>query len=185
MPTTPRASDELGTPAISGGQASAASNRALGRKVVNIGKSVIIKGELSGSEDLTIEGKVDGEIELRDHVLTIGLNGKIKAQVVAKVVIVMGNVTGSITATGKINIRENAVVEGDISAPTIAISEGAQFRGSIDMQHQNAPRPAEAMTAVAEPAKPKAGRSSDAPHVKSRPKSTPAPGPTPAAGAAH
>ena len=110
----------------------------MGREVVNIGKSVIIKGELSGSEDLTIEGKVEGKIELRDYILTIGPSGKIKAQVFAKSVIVMGSVTGNITATEKIDIRENGTVDGDINAPTIAISEGAQFRGSIDMSRQSA-----------------------------------------------
>ena len=73
----------------------------LGRDVVNIGKSVIIKGELSGSEDLTIEGHVDGKIELRQHVLTVGPNGKLKAQVFAKAVVVMGEVHGNITATDK------------------------------------------------------------------------------------
>jgi hypothetical protein len=67
------------------------------RDVVNIGKSVVIKGELSGSEDLTIEGVVDGKIELRDNILTIGPNGRIKAQVFAKAVIVLGEVTGNVT----------------------------------------------------------------------------------------
>ena len=119
------------------------SDRPLEGEVVNIGKSVIIKGELSGSEDLTIEGKVDGEVELPDHVLTIGPNGRINAQVFAKSVVVMGNVTGNITASEKINIRENGTVEGDIVAPTIAISEGAQFRGSIDMQAHKAPQDSE------------------------------------------
>ena len=106
----------------------------LGRDVVNIGKSVVIKGELSGSEDLTIEGQVDGKIELRQHVLTIGPHGRIKAQVFAKSVIVMGEVNGNIAATEKINIRENGSVDGDVTAPRVAISEGARFRGSIDMQ---------------------------------------------------
>ena len=63
------------------------------KDIVNIGKSVVIKGELNGSEDLTIEGNVEGTIQLRDHVLTIGPNGKIKAQVFAKAVIVLGEVT--------------------------------------------------------------------------------------------
>src|SRR5215207_8182877 len=66
----------------------------LGRDMVNIGKSVIIKGELSGSEDLTIEGHVEGRIDLKDNVLTIGPNGKIKAEVFAKAVVVLGEVTG-------------------------------------------------------------------------------------------
>ena len=115
----------------------------MGRDVVNIGKSVIIKGDLSGSENLTIEGQVDGKIELRQHVLTVGPNGKIKAQVFAKVVVVMGEVHGNITATDNINIRENGSVDGDISAPRVAIAEGAHFRGSIDMQRSKAPKTAD------------------------------------------
>lgn len=111
------------------------------REVVNVGKSVVIKGELNGSEDLTIEGQVDGKIELRQHVLTIGPNGKIKAQVFAKSVIVLGTVTGNITAMEKVNIRENGSVDGDVTAPRVAISEGAHFRGSIDMQRQGAAAP--------------------------------------------
>ena len=102
--------------------------------MVNIGKSVVIKGELNGSEDLTIEGHVEGKIELREHVLTIGPNGKIKAQVFAKAVIVLGEVTGNITATEKVDIRDNGSVDGDIVSPRVAIAEGAHFRGSIDMQ---------------------------------------------------
>jgi cytoskeletal protein CcmA (bactofilin family) len=101
---------------------------------VNIGKSVVIKGELSGSEDLTIEGQVDGKIELRQNVLTIGPNGKIKAQVFAKSVVILGEVTGNVTATEKVDIRDNGSVDGDIAAPRVAIAEGAHFRGSIDMQ---------------------------------------------------
>ena len=103
-------------------------------KTVNIGKSVIIKGELNGSEDLTIEGHVEGKIELRQNVLTIGPNGKIKAQVFAKSVIILGEVTGNVTATEKVDIRDNGSVDGDIAAPRVAIAEGAHFRGSIDMQ---------------------------------------------------
>ena len=104
------------------------------RDVVNIGKSVVIKGELNGSEDLTIEGHVDGKIELKDHVLTIGPNGRIKAQVFAKAVIVQGEVTGNVTASEKVDIRDNGSVDGDIVAPRVAIAEGAHFRGSVDMQ---------------------------------------------------
>jgi cytoskeletal protein CcmA (bactofilin family) len=108
------------------------------RTTVNIGKSVVIKGELSGSEDLTIEGQVDGKIELRQNVLTIGPNGKIKAQVFAKSVVILGEVTGNVTASEKVDIRDNGSVDGDIAAPRVAIAEGAHFRGSIDMQRQGA-----------------------------------------------
>jgi cytoskeletal protein CcmA (bactofilin family) len=116
---------------------------------VNIGKSVVIKGELNGSEDLTIEGRVEGKIELRQHVLTIGPNGKIKAQVFAKSVVVLGEVNGNVTATDKVNIREKGSVDGDITAPRVAIAEGAHFRGSVDMQRsegsQTSPPPAVAV----------------------------------------
>src|ERR671913_558832 len=104
------------------------------RDVVNIGKSVVIKGELNGSEDLTIEGHVEGKIELKDHVLTIGPNGKIKAAVFAKSVIVLGEVNGNVTATEKVDIRDGGAVDGDIVSPRVAIAEGAHFRGTVDMQ---------------------------------------------------
>lgn len=122
---------------------------------MNIGKSVIIKGDLTGSEDLTIEGQVEGKIELRQNVLTIGANGKIKAQIFAKIVIVQGDVQGNITATERIDIRDNGSVDGDLSSPRIAIADGAHFRGSIDMQRANKPsatggdaKPAEAKAAA-------------------------------------
>jgi cytoskeletal protein CcmA (bactofilin family) len=110
------------------------------KTAVNIGKSVVIKGELNGSEDLTIEGQVEGKIELRQNVLTIGANGRIKAQVFAKAVIILGEVTGNVTATEKVDIRDNGSVDGDIAAPRVAIAEGAHFRGSIDMQKGTAPK---------------------------------------------
>ena len=105
---------------------------------MNIGKSVIIKGDLTGSEDLTIEGQVDGKIELRQNILTIGPNGKIKAQIFAKTVVVLGEVQGNITASERVDIRDNGSVDGDLSAPRIAIADGAHFRGSIDMQRAGA-----------------------------------------------
>jgi cytoskeletal protein CcmA (bactofilin family) len=127
------------------------------KDIVNIGKSVVIKGELNGSEDLTIEGHVEGTIQLRDHVLTIGPNGKIKAQVFAKSVIVLGEVTGNVTASEKVDIRDNGSVDGDIISPRVAIAEGAHFRGSVDMQRKAgaAQQPA-AATKPATPATPAA-----------------------------
>ncbi len=107
----------------------------------NIGKSVIIKGELSGSEDLTIEGQVEGKIELNNNTLTIGTNAKIKAQVFAKTVVVLGEVTGNITASEKVDIRDNGSVDGDITSPKVAIAEGAHFRGAIDMNRGGAVKP--------------------------------------------
>jgi cytoskeletal protein CcmA (bactofilin family) len=123
------------------------------REAVHIGKSVIIKGDLSGSEDLTIEGQVEGKIELRQNVLTIGPNAKIKAAVFAKAVVVQGEVQGDITASERVDIRDAGSVDGDLSAPRIAIADGAHFRGSIDMQKSGGRtaevKPAEAKSAPA------------------------------------
>ncbi len=132
---------------------------------MNIGTSVVITGELTGREDLTIEGQVDGKIALRQHVLTIGPQGKVNAQVVAQSVVVMGVVHGTITATERITIRKNGSVEGDLSAPRVVIEEGAHFRGGIDMQRSQA---STASTDTEGSAKPVA-----------------APAPAPAAGVAH
>jgi cytoskeletal protein CcmA (bactofilin family) len=123
------------------------------KDIVNIGKSVVIKGELNGSEDLTIEGHVEGTIQLKEHVLTIGPNGRIKAQVFAKSVIVLGEVTGNVTASDKVDIRDNGSVDGDIVSPRVAIAEGAHFRGSVDMQRKaGAPQAQAAKPAAAQPA---------------------------------
>jgi cytoskeletal protein CcmA (bactofilin family) len=122
------------------------------RDIVNIGKSVVIKGELNGSEDLTIEGHVEGTIQLKEHVLTIGPNGRIKAQVFAKSVIVLGEVTGNVTASDKVDIRDNGSVDGDIVSPRVAIAEGAHFRGSVDMQRKGNPAQAQAAKPAAAPA---------------------------------
>jgi cytoskeletal protein CcmA (bactofilin family) len=105
----------------------------------SIGKSIVINGELSGSEDLTIEGRVDGKIELRDHILTVGSNGRIKAQISAKAIVVLGQVTGNLNATEKVDIKETGSVEGDVVAPRVAIADGSHFKGSIDMQKKDHP----------------------------------------------
>jgi cytoskeletal protein CcmA (bactofilin family) len=133
----PTAAPQPAAPAQAGAPGPRAETSHLMEKdIVNIGKSVVIKGELNGSEDLTIEGHVEGTIQLRDHVLTIGPNGRIKAQVFAKSVIVLGEVTGNVTASDKVDIRDNGSVDGDIVSPRVAIAEGAHFRGSVDMQRK-------------------------------------------------
>jgi len=146
-PATPPAQTPAATPSAPVAAAPAASEprtQQLGRDNVNIGKSVIIKGELSGSEDLTIEGHVEGRIDLKDNVLTIGPNGKIKAEVFAKAVVVLGEVTGNVTASEKVDIRDNGSVDGDIASPRVAIAEGAHFRGAVDMQRAGAKAQAQA-----------------------------------------
>jgi cytoskeletal protein CcmA (bactofilin family) len=137
-PRPPQPAAPTPAPAVPEPPARVEATRQPGRDLVNIGKSVVIKGELSASEDLTIEGQVEGKVDLRQNTLTIGTNAKITAQVSAKVVIVMGHVHGNISATEKVDIRDNGSVDGDLSAPRVAIAEGAHFRGSIDMQQAKA-----------------------------------------------
>jgi cytoskeletal protein CcmA (bactofilin family) len=110
------------------------SRRRTEREIVNVGKSLVFKGDLSGSEDLIIEGVVEGKIELRENILTIGPNGRIKAALFAKAIIVLGEVNGNVTALEKIDIREGASVDGDLVSPRVTIADGAHFRGSVDMQ---------------------------------------------------
>ena len=161
-PAAPPASTPAAAPAAPVGSAPSAEPRAqIGRDMVNIGKSVVIKGELSGSEDLTIEGHVEGRIDLKDHLLTIGPNGKIKAEVFAKAVVVLGEVTGNVTASEKVDIRDNGSVDGDIASPRVAIAEGAHFRGSVDMQRQGAAKaqPQGKPANAPQPAQPQHGQS--------------------------
>jgi cytoskeletal protein CcmA (bactofilin family) len=149
--------------------------RGMEKGPVNIGKSVIIKGELTGSEDLTIEGHVEGKIELRQNVLTIGPNGRIKAQVFAKSVVILGEVTGNVTASEKVDLRDNGSVDGDIAAPRVAIAEGAHFRGSIDMQRAGA-KPGE----TAKPAETSGKQAASAAAAPPAPVTPPAPQTAPA-----
>ncbi len=98
-----------------------------------LGPSIQIEGTLTGNEDLTIDGKVQGRIKLSGHSLTIGPNGKIEAGLRAKSVIVQGEVKGNITADDKIQITASGSVKGDLRAPRIALDDGARFAGSVDM----------------------------------------------------
>src|SRR5471030_2128383 len=143
------------TPAVAAGPRPTETSHQIAKDIVNIGKSVVIKGELNGSEDLTIEGHVEGTIQLKEHVLTIGPNGRIKAQVFAKSVIVLGEVTGNVTASDKVDIRDNGSVDGDIVSTRVALAEGAHFRGSVDMQRKPGAAP---QAQAAKPATPQAAQ---------------------------
>jgi cytoskeletal protein CcmA (bactofilin family) len=101
--------------------------------VINIGRSVFIKGELTADEDLTIEGRVEGKIELKDHNLVIGPNGKINAEINAKNATIIGSVVGNINASDILEIKTSGSVMGDIKAPRISIADGAHFKGSVEM----------------------------------------------------
>jgi len=128
---------QIGTLPVPGGSEAGAKRRIDG-DFVNIGKSVVIKGELKGSEDLTIDGSVEGRVDLSNHALTIGPHGRLKAELFAKIVIVLGEIVGNITASEKVDIRDSGSVVGDIVAPRVAIADGAHLRGSVDMQQKRA-----------------------------------------------
>lgn len=101
--------------------------------VAHIGKSVVVKGELSGSEDLFLDGEIEGKIELRDHNLTVGPNGHVRANINAKEIVIQGKVDGNIFATDRVELRKSAVLVGDITTQRIVIEDGAYFKGGIDI----------------------------------------------------
>jgi cytoskeletal protein CcmA (bactofilin family) len=103
------------------------------RVVAWVGKSVIFRGDLISSEDMTIDGRVEGTIDVRDHHLTIGPNGNIAADVTASSMTVFGKVIGSIVSQDKVDIRVGASVEGGVQCKTLAIQEGAYFCGKVTM----------------------------------------------------
>jgi cytoskeletal protein CcmA (bactofilin family) len=100
----------------------------------HIGKSVIIKGELSGSEDLYVDGQVEGSIELQGNSLTIGPNGQVRAKVNAKTVIIQGKMDGNIRSSESTELRKSAVTTGDIVTQRVTIEDGAFFKGKVDIQ---------------------------------------------------
>ena len=108
-------------------------------QMTHIGKSLVIKGELSCSEDLYIDGRVEGAIDPRGNCLTIGPNGHVKANVNACAVVVQGELEGSIQASDRVDLKQSAVVMGDIAAQRISIDEGAYMKGSVDIQ-KDAPK---------------------------------------------
>lgn len=104
----------------------------LAREAAHIGKSVVIKGELSGSEDLYIDGEVEGLIDLKQNAVTIGPHGTVKAKITAKSVILEGKVIGDIFGSERVELRGASVVAGDIVTKRIVIAEGASFKGSVN-----------------------------------------------------
>src|SRR5271156_2469987 len=107
-----------------------------------IGKSVMIKGQIFSREDLTIDGEIDGSVELHEHRLTVGPNGKLQAGVKAREVVVLGTIHGNVEASDKIDIRKDAKLVGDIKTARIVIEDGAYFKGSIDIARPEIAKPA-------------------------------------------
>ena len=101
--------------------------------VAKLGKTVVIKGELTGSENLTISGRVEGRIDLPDHLLTIEPNAIIEADIVAKTVIAFGSVVGGVTARERLEVRRSGSIVGEIVCGCLAIHEGAYVAGKIEM----------------------------------------------------
>ena len=140
----------------------------------HIGKSVVIKGDLSGSEDLYIDGRVSGTIELRGNSLTIGPNGQVQANINAKAVVILGKLEGSIQASDRVELRASAMVVGDVVAQRVAIEDGAYLKGKVDIQKDAGKATAKpeakhepastASLAAAAPAGASAGSSASAPN---------------------
>jgi cytoskeletal protein CcmA (bactofilin family) len=102
--------------------------------VGHIGKSVVIRGELTGNEDLYLDGEIEGNIDLRDHKLVIGPNGKIKATITARDIVVHGRVEGNVNATERVELKKGCTLVGDVGTQRIVIEDGAFFKGSIDIK---------------------------------------------------
>jgi cytoskeletal protein CcmA (bactofilin family) len=131
--TTPPLSNPV-TPAPSRPAEPVRSDSLRSGEVATIGKSVVVKGELSGSEDLIVDGEVEGSITLRGQSLTIGPNGRVRANIEARNVILHGRVDGDIHASERVELRKSASLSGDISTARISIEDGAFFKGGIDIQ---------------------------------------------------
>lgn len=116
--------------------------------VGHIGKSVVIRGELTGNEDLYLDGEIEGNINLRDHKLVIGPNGKIKASITARDIVLHGRVEGNVSATERVELKKACTLVGDVSTQRIVIEDGAYFKGSIDIKDKESRKPL-AMAAAA------------------------------------
>lgn len=104
-----------------------------------LGKSVIVKGQIISREDLTLDGEVEGTVELQEHRLTIGPNGRVSASLKAREIVVLGTIHGNVEASDKIDIRKDAKLVGDIRTARIVIEDGAYFKGNIDIVRTERP----------------------------------------------
>jgi cytoskeletal protein CcmA (bactofilin family) len=120
----------------------------------HIGRSVCIRGELSGSEDIFLDGQVEGSIQLSGNSLTVGPNGRIRANIAAKNVTVSGSVDGNIDAGERTDLRKSAVVKGDVRTRRIAIEEGAYFTGKLEILSESKPQAGSGAVAAAASAAP-------------------------------
>jgi len=98
---------------------------------MKLGNTMSIKGELSGSEDMTLYGQMEGSIRLPNHTLTIGPDADIRAEISAKALVIMGTVTGNVTVAEKVDIRSTGTLVGDLVSPRLAIADGGSIRGKV------------------------------------------------------
>ena len=101
--------------------------------MANIGKSISIRGDLTGNEDMMIEGQVEGKVDLPNNQLTVGANGHVKAEIHAKGIVIIGHVVGNVFGLERVEIQATGRVEGDVTAPKLVVAEGAQINGAIQM----------------------------------------------------
>src|SRR5579864_6607548 len=123
-------------------------------RAATLGKSVIVKGQIFSREDLTIDGEVEGTVECQEHRLTVGPNGKVKASVKAREVVVLGTIHGDVETSDKIEIRKDAKLVGDIKTARIGIEDGAYFKGNIDIIRPEVKAAAPVKTAAPPPPTP-------------------------------
>ena len=138
----------------------------------HLGKSLVIKGDVSGSEDLYLDGQVDGTIDLNGNRLTIGPNGRVKANLSARSAVIHGKLEGNIKATDRVDLKQSAVVTGDIITQRIAIDEGAYFKGGVDISRGAYPHPATEMKPEAKSAAAIAGQGASPAGKGTRPASS-------------
>ena len=119
---------------------------AVDNSAARIGKSIVIRGEVKGGEDLIIDGRVEGTIQLAENRLTIGPNADVAADLAARDVLVLGKVQGNVTATGRVELRAGCTLEGDVRAYRLAIEDNAVLRGKVDLT-QGTGKPADAASA--------------------------------------
>lgn len=108
-----------------------------------IGSSISIQGDLSGEEDLTIHGRVEGKVDVKGNSVTVGESGRVTADVYGKTIIVEGRVDGNLFGGDQIIVRSSGNVKGNLTAPRVALEDGAQFKGAIDMEPKRQARSAE------------------------------------------
>src|SRR3954451_12152788 len=133
QPTAPRPMATAPAPSTSPAPAASEPPRRPSERAT-IGPSIFIKGDLSGEEDLVIEGRVEGRVDLKQNNVTVGKNGRVKADVFGKVVVVEGEVDGNVFAREQAILRQSGSICGNITAPRVILEDGSRFKGSIDME---------------------------------------------------